>query len=862
MATQKTWAGIIEAIDETLCDVTTTGTFATGGKLPTMPLPGLEVAPVGPIAFPLLPIQAQALHAASEPAPFGRGIDTVVDPKVRNARQIDAARVRTSRPWDAAMSDLVKQVTAALGGIEGCVVPHLYKLVLYEAGGFFKAHQDTEKEPRMFATLVVQLPAGHEGGGLVVRHCGATKQFQFAAGSAVEYFFAAFFTDCEHELQEVTAGHRLCLLYNLVRTDAGACPRPISNHEAARAVAEEAKRWAAEPTLGRRKLLVPLEHKYTETNLSAAGLKGRDRAVVDMLSASGAFVVHLALVEKHVVGSTECGGYCSRKRKWYGSDSEDSEDGDPDDYDMDDVHDETVELKCWTALDGTPSGFDPVSMDNVDEILGGDPFEDATPDKREYEGYTGNAGPTLDYWYHCAVAVVWPTQNAVSMACSTGFAGAVRWAQKLVATGSPDAAPVLTEVVAFAGSHPTRTQSYLPELLAVATAAKHEACALRTLGLMARPSVGLQSSASAAAAADVVFAFGWAPLGDAVPDVVRASSCAHAQHCAGLALALQAKGLVEAAGAVGQATMGAVLASRDLTPAFLPPKVVGSGRCQFLVTGPGGGRPASEPVATALLEMLFVVRTGCHSQRSQFLARASALPPAVLAAGLAAVRGPITDALRDGDATVRPPFEALVRCFLATGLASDRPLATPADATQVLELLLWYAEPVLLHAFQDAAAGLPAASSGPILQAALCSPAVRAAIAHPAIRSLASARAEQLCYDPPPRTWQQPQASVPGHPSVTAFLRGPNQRFVAEGFNGIAHARNFARKHFAGQYNAAEGHSADAVPLGTGRRARVEITKTLHAHNARLQQHTRDQKEREGLLDLLSGGDDCKPVAN
>lgn len=30
----------------------------------------------------------------------------------------------------------------------------LHKLLLYDAGGFFKVHRDTEKEPGMFATMV------------------------------------------------------------------------------------------------------------------------------------------------------------------------------------------------------------------------------------------------------------------------------------------------------------------------------------------------------------------------------------------------------------------------------------------------------------------------------------------------------------------------------------------------------------------------------------------------------------------------------------------------------------------------------------------------------------------------------------
>ena len=38
------------------------------------------------------------------------------------------------------------------------VAANLYKMVLYKERGHFKAHRDTEKEPGMFGTLIIQLP--------------------------------------------------------------------------------------------------------------------------------------------------------------------------------------------------------------------------------------------------------------------------------------------------------------------------------------------------------------------------------------------------------------------------------------------------------------------------------------------------------------------------------------------------------------------------------------------------------------------------------------------------------------------------------------------------------------------------------
>jgi hypothetical protein len=56
-------------------------------------------------------------------------------------------------------------------------------MLVYDKGGFFVSHRDTEKAPGMFATLVVQLPSKHTGGQLVVKHRDVEKSFDFARNS-------------------------------------------------------------------------------------------------------------------------------------------------------------------------------------------------------------------------------------------------------------------------------------------------------------------------------------------------------------------------------------------------------------------------------------------------------------------------------------------------------------------------------------------------------------------------------------------------------------------------------------------------------------------------------------------------------
>ncbi len=101
-----------------------------------------------------------------------------------------------------------------------CTKVNLYKLLLYPAGGHFATHRDTEKEPGMFGTLIVQLPAGHKGGALAVRHNGEEIVWETERDSNTQIHYCAFYADCEHELKPVTSGWRLVLVYNLVRKHA------------------------------------------------------------------------------------------------------------------------------------------------------------------------------------------------------------------------------------------------------------------------------------------------------------------------------------------------------------------------------------------------------------------------------------------------------------------------------------------------------------------------------------------------------------------------------------------------------------------------------------------------------------------
>lgn len=204
------------ALADLLGAVDRPGGFCSGGTMDLF-APGLEVDGVGPVALPLLPAQREQLVAVAEQAPYGRGTETLLDTAVRRTWQIGADKVRlTGRHWPATLSALVERVAEGLG-VSGPVTAELYKLLVYDEGGFFVSHRDTEKADGMFATLVLVLPSRYSGGELIVRHHGQEQRFDLRCSDPAEAAFAAFYTDCVHEVLPVTSGCRLTLIFNLTR---------------------------------------------------------------------------------------------------------------------------------------------------------------------------------------------------------------------------------------------------------------------------------------------------------------------------------------------------------------------------------------------------------------------------------------------------------------------------------------------------------------------------------------------------------------------------------------------------------------------------------------------------------------------
>lgn len=80
--------------------------------------------------------------------------------------------------------------------------------------GKFKAHVDTPRGATQFGSLVVCLPHSHQGGSLRVAHGGQDIAWDWVSEKPDTIEWAAFYSDCEHEVTEVERGHRVTLTYN------------------------------------------------------------------------------------------------------------------------------------------------------------------------------------------------------------------------------------------------------------------------------------------------------------------------------------------------------------------------------------------------------------------------------------------------------------------------------------------------------------------------------------------------------------------------------------------------------------------------------------------------------------------------
>lgn len=388
----------------------------------------LTVEGVGRVSLPVSAAAARKLRGAARPARHGYKEETRLDRTVRDTWEIPAGRLDLDgRRWAKTLTPQLERTRRDLGLPQRCRLrAQLLNLLVYGPGQFFAPHRDSEKANDMLGTLVVVLPSRFTGGELVIEHRG---ERQTVRGSGRQLTLAAFYADCYHEVRPVRTGYRLALTYNLIAegTAEAALPEPV------RALAARIRRFFETPAasyMGGRELSPPdrlvylLDHEYTPHALAWSRLKNADAARAAALRQVARQLdceIFLALADVHEAWNCE-EEYDFRRSRWNRYDDEDEQDEYESDgpYELTDLIDSDVELRHWVAPEGgssrAPKGDAGVAND---ELCFTTPSQDFEPFEREHEGYTGNAGNTVDYWYHRAAVVLWPRGRAFVIRAKT-----------------------------------------------------------------------------------------------------------------------------------------------------------------------------------------------------------------------------------------------------------------------------------------------------------------------------------------------------------------------------------------------------------------------------------------------------------
>ncbi|MEW7280738.1 hypothetical protein ABW636_19280 [Aquimarina sp. 2201CG1-2-11] len=409
----------LENIISLLQDIKGNGTFVVSGTKNLM-VPGLRIDGFGEVSFPLEVNQIESIINVSHKAPFGKGSKTIYDDSVRNVWEIDADSISFNNPeWFPFLNTIVNQAKKGLGFEKQNVVQtNLYKLLIYESGSFFLPHKDSEKEKGMFGTLVIGLPSKHIGGELKVSFDNRTQIVDFSeAYTTYKLPYTAFFADCEHEIKPVTSGYRICLVYNLVNTNSNLqikSPKFSLQQNKISDILHSSKEEFKELPKA-----ILLGHEYTPANFSLTNLKNHDKPRAEALlhaAEKAGYYAQLALVTYYQNGQLEADyDYYDSYRRY---NHEPEGDGT-----MGEVYEEYTYVEHWN---GNNPGLGNLSIEKKDVIADLN-LGEGEPTEKEEEGFTGNAGMTIEYWYHYGAIVLWPKSKHISILKNRPVENKLEW---------------------------------------------------------------------------------------------------------------------------------------------------------------------------------------------------------------------------------------------------------------------------------------------------------------------------------------------------------------------------------------------------------------------------------------------------
>lgn len=205
----------------------------------------------------------------SKPSPFGKGDKTVMDLEYRNGREVEAKDIVIGpQEQREAFYELIKTHISESLFVDKPVEIDLYKLALYGKEGHFDWHRDTTHGDDHHATVLVALNTEWEGGNLALKyeektvnvdmHAVVQDELEDVEESIVEgdeeskdggvedgnklkesrekrsslgFQIAAFYTDIQHKVENITNGTRIVLQFD-VKVAGGKSSKHADKHPA------------------------------------------------------------------------------------------------------------------------------------------------------------------------------------------------------------------------------------------------------------------------------------------------------------------------------------------------------------------------------------------------------------------------------------------------------------------------------------------------------------------------------------------------------------------------------------------------------------------------------------------------------
>ncbi len=214
-------------------------------------------------------------------------------------------------------------------------------------------------------------------------------------GTARGLRWCAFYADCRHEVLPVEGGWRAALTFDLVVPADSASPDGDRSPDALLQDLLRAE-FGADDQPRLRPWALLLDHEYTEHGLRWHLLKGPDRTRVAALRAAAGplgLSLHLALAELHQTWTAEPAGGSGGRGRPAGA------------PEPDELIDSSLTLDHWVDSDGQVGPRHALNVAE-DDLHAFSDTDEAYLVNEEYEGYMGNWGETLDYWYRRAALVI------------------------------------------------------------------------------------------------------------------------------------------------------------------------------------------------------------------------------------------------------------------------------------------------------------------------------------------------------------------------------------------------------------------------------------------------------------------------